>query len=94
MIKPYARSSVQVAVRTEKEERPIRSSEMDVFYWDDIDFARFTFRSNDSPQIVPFNTRVKKYVTLQILVKNEALNESFGVFGIIKRFSRGNFVKR
>ena len=67
---------------------------MDIFEWSDIDFSRFTFNSNDSPQIIPFNTRVKKYVTLQIVVKNEAVNEGFGVFGIIKRFSRGNYVKR
>lgn len=94
MIKPYARSSVQVAIRTEKDEKLIRSSHMDIFSWEDIDFSRFTFVSNDSPQVVPFNRRIKKYITLQILVKNEVVNEGFGVFGIIKRFTKGNYVKR
>lgn len=94
MIKPYTRSSAQISVKTEKDERDIRSAQMDILDWEDINFERFTFNTSDSPQVVPFNARVKKYITLQIFVKNEEFNEGFGVFGIIKRFSRGNYVKR
>lgn len=94
MIKPYARSSVRVAVKTEKGEREIRSAKMDLLNWEDIDFSRFTFNTSDSPQVVPFNHRAKKYITLQILVRNDTVNEGFGVFGIIKRFTRGSYVKR
>lgn len=94
MIKPYPRSSVKIAIKTEKDSKEIRSSIMDMFDWEDIDFSRFTFNTNDSPQVVPFNTRVKKYITLQILVKNEEKDEGFGVFGIVKRFTKGNYVKR
>ena len=94
MIKPYTRSSVKVAVKTEQGEREVRSAMMDILDWEDIDFSRFTFNTSDSPQVVPFNSRVKKYITLQILAKNEAVNEGFGVYGIIKRYTRGNYVKR
>lgn len=94
MIKPYARSSVKVAVRTEQGEQDVRSAMMDILNWEDIDFSRFTFNASDSPQVVPFNSRIKKYITLQIFAKNEAVNEGFGVYGIIKRYTRGNYVKR
>lgn len=95
MIRPYTRSSVQVLVRSDKDcvARPAKYSTMDVWDWEDIDFNRVGFSSNDAPQVVPFNTKVKKYITLQIIVENNALNEGFGVYGIIKRYTVGNYVK-
>ena len=95
MIKPYMRSSVRVLVRSDKEclARFVKYSTMDIWNWEDIDFNRLEFSSNDAPRVVPFNTKVKKYVTLQIIVENNALNEGFGVYGIIKRYTVGNYVK-
>jgi hypothetical protein len=40
---------------------------MDVFDWSDIDFSRFTFNANDTPQEILFNAKVKNYKRLQIL---------------------------
>lgn len=36
---------------------------------------------------------MKKYKTLQLIAKNEALNEAFGLFGIIKRYTIGTMVR-
>ena len=44
--------------------------------------------------MIPFGKKVKKYKTLQIIVRNDKVNEGFGVFGIIKRFVKGGYVKR
>ena len=94
MIKPYIRSSVKVLVRTQRDfDRQIRYATMDIFDWEDIDFARFTFLSDDAPQVVAFNKKVKKYITLQITVRNDSVNEGFGVYGIVKQFTRGNSIK-
>lgn len=95
MIKPFTRSSVQVLIRSDRdcEARPARYSTMDIWDWEEIDFSRVGFNSNDAPQVVPFRTKVKKYVTLQIVVQNSGLNEGFGVYGIVKRFSVGGHVK-
>lgn len=94
MIKPYQRSSVKVLVRTQRDfGQQIRYATMDIFDWEDIDFERFTFNSNDAPQVVPFNRKVKKYITLQITVRNDGLNEGFGVYGIVKQFTKGGNVK-
>lgn len=94
LMKPYTRSSLQVYARTERDfGRKIREGIADIFSWEDIDFTRFTFNTNDAPQVLPFNSKVKKYKTLQLIAKNEALNEAFGLFGIIKRYTIGTMVR-
>lgn len=86
-IKPFTRSGVQVSFRTEQDYgNDAFSQDMDIFDWEDIDFGRFTFLSVDSPQVVPFRWRIRRYVTLQIIVRNNRLNEGFGVLGIVKRY--------
>ena len=71
-----------------------REDTLDIFDWEDIDFSRFTFNANDAPREILFNTKVKKYKRLQVVVRNENVNEGFGVFGITKHFVVGNFAKR
>ena len=94
MIKPYTRSSVNVLVSTEKElQRRIQSGIMDIFTFEDIDFARIEFSSIDAPQVIPFNTKVKKFVLLQLVFENREANEGFGVYGAQVQFTVGGYVK-
>lgn len=95
-IKPYARSSAQVLFRTDRDAVAWQAAEgtMDIFDWEDIDFSRFTFNANDGPAEIPFNRKVKNYKRLQILIRNDAVNEGFGVFSIVKHFVTGNFAKK
>lgn len=94
MLKPYTRSSAKITVRTERDfGRVLRTETMDILDWSDIDFARFTFKTNDAPQVVPFNSKVKKYLTAQIIISNDVVNEGFGIYGIIKRYVIGNYEK-
>ena len=65
-----------------------------IFSWEDIDFSRFTFEANDAPAEIPFRRKVKNYKRLQILIKNDAVNEGFGVFCIVKHYVTGNFAKK
>lgn len=95
LLKPYTRSGAKVIIRTEKDFGTLaKDVDMDIFTFEDIDFGRFTFNTNDSPQAVPINKKVKKYITCQIIVENDAVNEGFGVYGIIKRYTMGSYVKR
>lgn len=95
-LKPYTRSSAQICFRTDADAVDYVAAEgtMDIFDWEDIDFARFSFNANDAPMEIFFNTKVKKYKRLQILIRNEAADEGFGVFGITKHYVVGNFAKR
>ena len=101
-LKPYSRSSARICFRSDKDTvdwmgaygtREVYGT-MDIFDWLDIDFSRFTFNSNDAPQEIMFNSKVKKYKRLQILIRNNGLNEGFGVYGITKHYVTGNFAKR
>ena len=94
-IKPYTRSSAKILFRTDRDAIAWQATEgeMDIFDWEDIDFARFTFHANDGPSEIPLRRKVKKYKRLQILVKNDAVNEGFGVYAIVKHFTAGNFAK-
>lgn len=95
MLKPYTRSSCKVTIRTDKDFGvDIKTAFMDIFTFEDVDFERFSFNTNDSPQVIPFGKKIRKYITAQITVTNDAVNEGFGILGIIKRFTVGNYVKR
>ena len=95
-IKPYNRSSAKILFRTDKDAIGWLAAEgtMDIFDWKDIDFNRFTFNANDAPAEIPFRRKVKNYKRLQILVKNDAVNEGFGVYAIVKHYVTGNFAKK
>lgn len=95
MIRPFTRSSVNVYGVTENGiEKAIRSGTMDIFTFADIDFGRFTFNTSSSPQVVPFNRKLKKFITLQIILENNTLDEGFGVYGVIIQYVVGNYVKK
>ena len=95
-IKPYSRSSAKVCFRTNNDAADWQAAydTMDVFDWSDIDFGRFTFNANDAPQEILFHRKVENYKRLQILIRNDAVDEGFGVFNITKHFVYGNFAKR
>ncbi len=95
-LKPYTRSGAKILLRTDRDVVAWQASEgfMDIFDWEDIDFSRFTFNANDAPATIPFRCGAKNYKRLQIVVKNDGVNEGFGVYGIIKHYAAGNFAKR
>ncbi|MBQ0134633.1 MAG: hypothetical protein KBS46_05855 [Clostridiales bacterium] len=95
-LKPAARSSGTVYFRTDRTEgteKAVATDTMDIFSFDDIDFARFTFSSDDGPQEIFFNHKEKNYKRLQIIVRNAVVNEGFGVYQITKFYVVGNFAK-
>ena len=94
-IKPFYRSSAEVYVSKDGDaETFVRRHNMDIMTWWDIDFERFSFITNDSPQDVYLKKKVKKYKRLQIFVYNRGLNEGFGIFQIVKTYRVGNYAKK
>ena len=94
-IKPYTRSSCKIYFS--KDGNPdtfIRKGLMDIFTWDDLDFERFSFNTNDSPQDIYLKKKVKKYKRLQLIALNDGLNEGFGILQIAKTFTVGNYAKK
>lgn len=94
LIKPYSHSSVTVYFTTEDEtDTYIGEREVDVFDFNNIDFERFTFNTDKSPALLPFDFPVRKYRTIQLIARNNVLSEGFGVFGFIKRYHFVRYVK-
>lgn len=96
-IKPYARSSGTVYFKSDRsggEARQVTSKPMDILDFTDIDFERFTFNTDDSPQEIFLNRKVKNYKRLQLIVRNSEVNEGFGIFQITKHYVTGNYAKR
>lgn len=96
-IKPYARSSAEVYIRADRTggpEKKVAGKPMDILDFSDIDFERITFNTNESPQEIFLNRKVKNYKRLQIIVRNQEPNEGFGIFQITKHYVTGNYAKR
>lgn len=97
MLKPYAQSSVRIFTLTEKEhENQVKDigfegaaiMDFDEFWFDIVDFS-----TRSSGRIIPFNAKVKKYSALSFRVQNDELSQGFGVIGIEKRYTVGNYKK-
>lgn len=96
-IKPYARSSAEVYIRADRtggHEKKVTGKPMDILDFSDIDFERITFNTDESPQEIFLNRKVKNYKRLQIIVRNREPNEGFGIFQITKHYVTGNYAKR
>jgi hypothetical protein len=93
-ISPFFQSSGKVYfIRDGNGEIFVKSQNMDIFYWDKVNFERFTFSSNESPQEIYFNKKAKKYKRMQIVIRNDVVNEPFGIHEIVKTYSVGNYSK-
>lgn len=96
-IKPFTRSSATVYLVKDGDYEDYSKTErvyMDIFTFDDLSFERLSFNTNDSPQDVYIKKKVKKYKRLQIVIKNEAVGEGFGIFQIAKTYAVGNYAKK
>ena len=94
-IKPMTKSSAQIYVIADGGSRKfLKEGAMDIFDFNDIDFSRFTFNTNDSPQEIFFKTKIKNYKRLQFIVENNELNEGFGIFQIVKTYKVGSYAKK
>jgi hypothetical protein len=94
-IKPFTRTSATVYyIADSKEKVELVHGKMNVFSFNDINFNQFTFNTIRSVKEIYFKKQIKKYKRLQFMVENKALNEPFGVFSIIKTYTKGNLAKK
>ena len=93
-LQPHARTSVSVTLSADGErDYPLGTFYADIFNWEDINFSRFAFSSNETAQDKFFNKKVRKYRRLQITAENNEINEPFGILQIVKTYTIGNFSK-
>lgn len=86
-LSPFQRSGGRVYYIVDGDpEKFVKEQHMDLFDWEDINFERMSFSTNESPQEIYFNKKQKKYKRLQIVIVNDGLNEAFGIHEIIKSY--------
>ena len=96
-VQPYARTSAEVLIRSDATDgRAFRAAgrTMDILDFTDIDFSRFTLRTDTSPEEIPVSLELRGYKRLQIIVRNRTVNEGFGIFQITKHYVMGNYAKK
>ncbi|MFA9381567.1 MAG: hypothetical protein ACERKO_10965, partial [Acetanaerobacterium sp.] len=91
---PYTRSGGDIYYITNKDLETLKKSyNIDILDWDDIDFNRWTFNINSSPQVQPSKAKAKKITLFQAEVENKALNEPFGVYELQINYLLGSKVR-
>lgn len=94
--KPFARSTYEIAVVTEKSEsdQMIQRFHRDIFDLNDFDLTRLSLESSPYAKFTPFKKKIKKYESMQMVVRASAMNEGFGIYNIIKQWVPVDYVKR
>lgn len=64
------------------------------FSWSELSFVEFPFGSSEVVRDKFPRKKVKKYKRLQIILRNAELFQPFGVIGITKTYTVGNFAKK
>lgn len=77
--------------------QPMESTGVDVYVRaddkDEVSIGSITISNVDVPQEFYLNKKIKKYKRLQIIVRNNGLNQGFGLQEIIKIYTLGNYSK-
>ena len=95
-VAPYQRSSVKVYLRPDGYPRQyIGMMYVDIsgLFDGEVDFGRLSFDPRTSPRESFFKKKQKKYIRLQIILENDAIDEPFGVFEIVKTYVVTRFAK-
>lgn len=82
MPKPGTRASMSVYYKLKGSRKMVATKTLDTFDFNDIDFTRFTFVTDDSPIVIATNAKAKKFMLIQFRLENNELDESFGFYEI------------
>lgn len=79
-IKPEAKASIDVTALTDKDATyPTKTVDYSLFDFEHIDFADFTFSTNDKPQMRRLKIKPKKFVFYKLIFKTTSDNTSVTV---------------
>jgi len=92
-VKTYGASDVELMVRTERDfGKVINFKKCRLFNFKSVDFRDFSF--NTAPfSFIPFGRKVKGYRLLQVVCRNDKLNQALGIISIQWRYKKGKTAK-
>lgn len=92
MLNPYLRSSCDIYYRVKGQLKHIKRAYVDIFSFEDIDFTRFSFNTDDSPLVVATNAKEKKFMLIQFKIENKE-REPFGFYKIQVTYTKNGKFK-
>lgn len=92
-VKSFGTTNIKVIIQTDKHfAEQISYARRGLFNFQNLDFNNFTF--NTMPfSFVPFGRKEKDWRMLQVICKNDELNQALGVYAIELRYIKGYFAK-
>lgn len=94
MVAPERRSSVAVYYRYRGGLKLARRRTLDRFSgFDDVDFERFTFSTDDAPYVMATNAKAKKFMVIQFRLENDEPDEGFGFYEAEAQYTIGGRYK-
>ncbi len=93
-IKPYIHTSADLYYVSDKKSRKfIKTTRKDLFHYSYVDYSFFTYGSRDFPQEATNKIKAKKIVYFQLEVRNEKVDEAFGMLSLGIKYDYQSFVK-
>jgi hypothetical protein len=72
LMQPQAKASAEVGYITNKNESPVKKRiEYALVFFDDVDFADFSFQVSNNPQPFRLKLKAKKFTNLKIVIENK-----------------------
>lgn len=94
MVAPERHSSVAVYYRYRGSLKLARKRILDRFSgFDDVDFERFTFSTDDAPYVMATNAKAKKFMVIQFRIENDEPDEGFGFYEAEAQYTIGGRYK-
>ncbi|MEG1017289.1 MAG: hypothetical protein RSE36_05715, partial [Oscillospiraceae bacterium] len=90
---PGAQASCDVWIRkSDAWQRVLSTDGMSADYldFDNIDFDNFTFNTDQFPLTVGKKTKIKKFDTIRVSLRNSTVNQSFGFYEIALEYVEGS----
>ncbi len=92
-VKSFGATNIKVIVRTDHDfGEQTNYARRGLFNFQNLDFNNLTF--NTQPfSFVPFGRKVKDWRMMQVICKNDEINQALGVYAIELRYTKGYFAK-
>lgn len=82
----YSKTSINIYYKTDGSSELVKTQTADIFGFDNIDFERFTFNTDDDPAVIVTNRMQRKFMSIQFKFENIA-SEAFSLLEVVAKYT-------